>query len=598
MHVSVAGMASFGFVLLGLLLLRLIANSEAQDAAPSGRSERVRKLATWSEPERPNADRSVSDRPAADRREPDRSREVPPGGGPVANRSPELGATLEDASDAYFAGPIRSLKIDIEEAEVDRLRSNPREYVRCRVREGDTIWTDVGVHLKGAAGSYRDIDDRPALSLNFDKFVDGQKYFGLDKLHLNNSVQDSSYLAEIICGELFRRAGVPAARATHVFVRLNGRDLGLYVLKEGFDKQFLRRYFAKADGSLWDGGFVQDVTDALRKTSGPDEESRTELDELVRACHEPDPTLRWKKLESVLDVDRFLTLVAIEVLSWHWDGYAMNRNNYRIYHDPTSSRLVFLPHGMDQMFSNPDGPIRPGMNGLVAQAVLATPEGRRRYRECFSAILRDVFIVDEWIGRVRELAQRLRDAIEERTPGDGRGLDHEFRSFESLLRSRAEFLERALTDVDPEPLRFGADGTVRISKWSKRGGDDGTTLGEAVEKDGQRSLVIETSVPAAASWRSTVLLDVGRYRFEARARATRIVATSDNKGRGAGVRISGSSSPRPNALTGTAGWKTLSYEFDVREPEQTVELVCELRAASGIVYFDKDSLRLVRIADE
>jgi hypothetical protein len=65
----------------------------------------------------------------------------------------------------------------------------------------------------------------------------------LDKIHLNNSVQDRSYLTEILCGDLFLAAGVPAARGTHARVFLNGRDLGLYGLKEGFDQSFLRRHF-------------------------------------------------------------------------------------------------------------------------------------------------------------------------------------------------------------------------------------------------------------------------------------------------------------------------------------------------------------------
>jgi len=40
----------------------------------------------------------------------------------------------------------------------------------------------------------------------------------------------------------------------------------------------------------------------------------------------------------------------MEIMLAHWDGYAQNRNNYRVFHDFDSGRLVFLPHGLDQMF--------------------------------------------------------------------------------------------------------------------------------------------------------------------------------------------------------------------------------------------------------
>ena len=81
----------------------------------------------------------------------------------------------------------------------NKLRRNPRDYVRATIREGDQVYEEVGIHLKGAAGSFRPVDgDKPAFTLNFDKFVDRQKFHGLDKLSLNNSVQDPSYMTEAI----------------------------------------------------------------------------------------------------------------------------------------------------------------------------------------------------------------------------------------------------------------------------------------------------------------------------------------------------------------------------------------------------------------
>ena len=91
----------------------------------------------------------------------------------------------------------------------------------------------------GEAGSFRPVNDRPALTLNFDKYREKQKFHGLDKLHLNNSVQDGGYLNEHLASVIFNAGGVPAPRISHARVWLNGRDLGFYVLKEGFDSQFL-----------------------------------------------------------------------------------------------------------------------------------------------------------------------------------------------------------------------------------------------------------------------------------------------------------------------------------------------------------------------
>ena len=73
----------------------------------------------------------------------------------------------------------------------------------------------------------------------------------------------------------------------------------------------------------------------------------------------------------MLDVDRFVTMTALDILFCHWDGYAMNRNNYRIYSDPESGKFVFMPHGLDQLFGQgrgmPDGLLEFG-NGRVGRA--------------------------------------------------------------------------------------------------------------------------------------------------------------------------------------------------------------------------------------
>ena len=100
------------------------------------------------------------------------------------------------------------------------------------------------------------------------KFREKQNFHALDKFHLNNSVQDETYACESICSDLNLAAGVPATRVTHAHVWINDRDLGLYVLKEGFDKPFLKRHFPKPNGNLYDGGFLRDVDADLEKDGG------------------------------------------------------------------------------------------------------------------------------------------------------------------------------------------------------------------------------------------------------------------------------------------------------------------------------------------
>ena len=135
----------------------------------------------------------------------------------------------------------------------------------------DKTYKDVAIHLKGAVGSFRNWSDKPALTLNLDKFVHDQNYMGLDKFHLNNSVQDNSYMNELTCSIIAQALGVPTARATHALVELNGRKVGLYVLKEGYNGTFIRRNFPDGKhGNLYDGGFCQDLDANLKLDHGED----------------------------------------------------------------------------------------------------------------------------------------------------------------------------------------------------------------------------------------------------------------------------------------------------------------------------------------
>src|SRR5207249_5809828 len=128
--------------------------------------------------------------------------------------------------------------------------------------------------------------------------------------------------------------------------------------------------FKNPKGNLYDGGFLKDISEELSTNAGENPKDQSDRKALVEAAKEPDPAKRVARLEKVLDMDRFLTFIALDVMLWDWDGYALNKNNWRLYHDRTKDRMVFMPHGMDQMFWKPEGSILPRMQGLVAKAVL------------------------------------------------------------------------------------------------------------------------------------------------------------------------------------------------------------------------------------
>lgn len=282
------------------------------------------------------------------------------------------------------------------------LRENAREYAPATVLVNGVEFTNVAVKLKGAAGSFRSLDDRPALTLSFNKHVEGRRVFGLRRLHLNNSVQDPSYLSEYVGSALFRAAGIPTPRVAWATVRLDDRPLGLYVLKEAFEKEFLRCHFEQTDGNLYDGGFLSDVDRPLERDGGFGPADHADLEALADAARENDPARRWQRLQEVLDVERFATYAALSVMLVDWDGYPLNRNNYRVYFNPADGRAVFMPHGMDQLFQRTYLELDQGWAGLVAWAVFSTEPGQALYEARCRTLFTNLFALD----RITNLVER------------------------------------------------------------------------------------------------------------------------------------------------------------------------------------------------
>lgn len=513
-----------------------------------------------------------------------------------------VAAPKADPSGEFFnSGFIPHLKIEFKKADWDALRRNDREYVRCVVREGTNVWEEVGVHNKGAAGSRRDITDTPALTLNFDKFIDGQKFYGLDKFHLNNSVQDGSRLCEAVCAKLFHDAGVPASRVTHARVTFNGKELGLYVLKEGFDKTFLRRHFKNAKGNLYDGGFLREIDQALERTSGTgDVKGYADLKALVAAARDPDPTNRFAQIEKLLALDQFIDLMALEVFTWHWDGYAFKHNNYRVYHDPDADKLHFFPHGMDQMFWDPNGGLQPNMEGLVANALIKTPQGRRLYRQRFASLMTNVCTAEKITNHIALLQSRLQPALAAHNKDAARAQAGAANHLRNQILARIDFLTRELDKPEPKPLVFDAGGVAALTGWDtpKNQNLPPAVLDRVTDGDGRKTLHIG-AVPGercVGSWRTRVLLEAGDYVMEGRVRTAGVVPlladAVQNKGVGAGIRVSKPKAERPNQAIGDLPWQTLTYEFHVPAGPDEVTLICELRATAGEAWFDLESLKL------
>jgi hypothetical protein len=467
-----------------------------------------------------------------------------------------------------------------------------RPEAEATVLEDGKEYPGVTVRLKGFS-SFQPISARPSFTLHFDKRVRNQSFHGLTKISLNNSAQDPTRLHEALSREVFAAAGVPVPRATFAMVTLNGRDLGLYVLTEGFDKRFLSRHFATTDGNLYEGGLLQDITAGLERDTGKNSQSDEAVERLIRAAQEPDPQERFRALSSVLDLDRFLSMLAIETMLSHSDSYSMNRNNYRLYHDPATDKIVFMPHGMDRVLgrhrSGLDLSIVPPRLGLVARALQTTAEGRRRYVDRVAALFDDVFRPDALCRRVREL-----DAAT--------GLPSNADEMCARIATRAAELKfqladrEALAKLPPTPA-FDTAGRAPIAGWrpALKPGQLPVSLSLANRDDAE---VLHLQTPESS--RSTVLqtrfiLPTGQYRISGRM----ALAAGDDASTAAPlpvslVRMSASRFAYERRLLGNGDIDVILRVADSMAPEE-IELNVQVPAGMPDAWIDASTLTLITL---
>lgn len=499
------------------------------------------------------------------------------------------------AAAAFFEGPILTWHIHLSTNAVAALRQQPRSYQPATIRVGDAEIHDIGVHIKGAVGSRRTIDDRPSLTLKFNHFRRGQRAFGMQKLHLNNCVQDASTLNEILASRLYRRLGLPAARATHALVRVNGRDLGVYVVTEGFDNDYLRRQFPGHEskpGNLYEGAFVGDIDRPLKRDAGRGPRDGSDLARLRDALRHSGPE-RWNRLASALDLDRFATFTALQLILDDRDGYVRNRNNYRIYFRGSDGRAVFIPHGMDQLLQHADGPIRDVLAGAVANAAFAPAAQKLRLRDLIreltaSSVTEPILTrdVDELCSRL-ESALRLADLSQARDVGAIRS------DVLSRIRQRLAGVQRELLEWKDPLVPWPKGHSIQPAHWSRVVQTGSATTRVEAARTSTHGILHFTCEAAEtrASYRSPLTLPAGSYRIHGRCKTSGLVSYEDPFGAGAALRITGSAAATTGRIDGTREWTDLHFDFEFPD-DGSVELILEIRAHSGEAWFDLDAVRV------
>ena len=128
------------------------------------------------------------------------------------------------------------------------------EYYTCTVVIDNEAYKNVAIRGKGntsltQVASYG--NNRYSFKIEFDHYDSSKTYYGLDKLCLNNIIQDNTYMKDFLVYQMMNFAGVASPLCSYVYITVNGEDWGLYLAVEGIEESFLQRNYGKSYGELY-----------------------------------------------------------------------------------------------------------------------------------------------------------------------------------------------------------------------------------------------------------------------------------------------------------------------------------------------------------
>ncbi|MEW6234554.1 MAG: CotH kinase family protein [Candidatus Omnitrophota bacterium] len=241
------------------------------------------------------------------------------------------------------------------------------EYVPATVICDGAVYQEVGVRYRGNASIVIiPPDGKKPLKLDFDRFDDDQVFHGFTKLNFINGFRDPSLLRDKLAYDLYRKAGVPAPHASfaNVYLAVGSKPkehLGFFVVIEQVNRPFLEDRFGNSNGLLVKFEIMKDLEyrgeewekyAADHELNSNDPADTKHLIQFLKFLTQSSDEEFAKKIDSKLNVDKFLAWLAINTLLTDLDSYAGLGHNWYLYYNADSKRFEFIPWDVNESFGN------------------------------------------------------------------------------------------------------------------------------------------------------------------------------------------------------------------------------------------------------
>ncbi len=274
---------------------------------------------------------------------------------------PEAGWVFDDSS-------VSRIDINIDQDSLDEMLLeenwfNDHEYpaIMYFERDGliDTV-QNVGFRLRGNTSRNA---GKKSFKIAINSFIEGERYYGLKKINLNGEHNDPSISRSKFNWDLLADNELPSTRVAHTEFYINDVYKGLYINVEHINDDFLKLRYGNDGGNLfkclWPANlqYISSNPEDYKLESGGRrvyelktniiEDDYSDIANFIDILNNTPVNDLYCELSMVFDVEDFLEILAIDVMTGNWDGYSFNKNNFYLYHNTETDRLQFINYDLD-----------------------------------------------------------------------------------------------------------------------------------------------------------------------------------------------------------------------------------------------------------
>lgn len=149
---------------------------------------------------------------------------------------------------------VHTIDIVMDDWDAFLADATAEEYHAADVVIDGEAYKNVGIRAKGntSLSTVAALDsERYSFKIEFDQYDNDKSYHGLDKLCLNNLIQDATMMKDYLTYTMMNKFGVNSSLCSFVYITVNGEDWGLYLAVEGVEEAFLERNYGSNYGKLY-----------------------------------------------------------------------------------------------------------------------------------------------------------------------------------------------------------------------------------------------------------------------------------------------------------------------------------------------------------